>query len=48
TCRFGHYNCLRELPPGLVLQALERLVGGPPPGGRGGGPRVPLCASRDR
>lgn len=29
TCRFGHYNCLRELPPGLVLQALERLVGDP-------------------
>lgn len=23
TCRFGHYNCLRELPPGLVLQALS-------------------------
>ena len=29
TCRFGHYICLRELPPGLVLQALERLVGDP-------------------
>ena len=29
TCRFGHYNCLRELPPAAVLAALERLVGDP-------------------
>lgn len=25
TCRFGHYNCLKELPPVSVLDALERL-----------------------
>ncbi|MET1077548.1 MAG: lipopolysaccharide heptosyltransferase II [Pseudomonas sp.] len=29
TCRFGHYNCLRELPPVAVLDALQRLVGDP-------------------
>ena len=29
TCRFGHYNCLRELKPLPVLEALERLVGDP-------------------
>ena len=29
TCRFGHYNCLRELKPRLVIEALDRLVGDP-------------------
>ncbi|HSX69555.1 MAG TPA: lipopolysaccharide heptosyltransferase II, partial [Pseudomonas sp.] len=29
TCRFGHYNCLRELKPRPVLEALDRLVGDP-------------------
>jgi heptosyltransferase-2 len=29
TCRFGHYNCLRELPPAWVGDALARLVGDP-------------------
>ncbi|MGH8355697.1 MAG: lipopolysaccharide heptosyltransferase II, partial [Pseudomonas sp.] len=29
TCRFGHYNCLRELAPRPVLEALDRLVGDP-------------------
>ena len=29
TCRFGHYNCLRDLAPALVLEALQRLVGDP-------------------
>ncbi|MES2821027.1 MAG: lipopolysaccharide heptosyltransferase II [Pseudomonadota bacterium] len=29
TCRFGHYNCLRELAPRTVIEALERLVGEP-------------------
>jgi len=29
TCRFGHYNCLRELPPEQVLAALLRLLGQP-------------------
>jgi len=29
TCRFGHYNCLRELKPRPVLEALERLLGTP-------------------
>lgn len=29
TCRFGHYNCLRELPPQQVVDALDRLVGDP-------------------
>lgn len=27
TCRFGHYNCLRELKPRPVIEALDRLVG---------------------
>jgi len=26
TCRFGHNNCMRELLPGQVVEALERLV----------------------
>ena len=25
TCRFGHYNCMRLLEPGAVIQALGRL-----------------------
>ena len=25
TCQYGHYNCLRELPPESVIQALARL-----------------------
>lgn len=29
TCRYGHYNCLRELKPRPVLEALERLVADP-------------------
>lgn len=29
TCRFGHYNCLRELAPRPVLEALDRLVADP-------------------
>lgn len=29
TCRFGHYNCLRELGARPVLEALGRLVGDP-------------------
>jgi len=29
TCRYGHYNCLRELAPRPVLAALERLVADP-------------------
>lgn len=29
TCRFGHYNCLRELRPRPVIEALDRLVGDP-------------------
>lgn len=29
TCRYGHYNCLRELPARPVLQALDRLVADP-------------------
>ena len=29
TCRFGHYNCLRELLPQLVVDALQRLQGSP-------------------
>ena len=29
TCRFGHYNCLRDLSPTRVLEALQRLVGDP-------------------
>ncbi len=26
TCRFGHYNCLRELKPRAVIEALDRLL----------------------
>lgn len=26
TCRFGHYNCLRELKPRPVIEVLDRLV----------------------
>ncbi|WPC05618.1 lipopolysaccharide heptosyltransferase II [Pseudomonas benzenivorans] len=29
TCRYGHYNCLRELAPQPVLEALDRLVADP-------------------
>ena len=29
TCRFGHYNCLRDLEPQRVIDALDRLVGDP-------------------
>ncbi|MCJ8170323.1 lipopolysaccharide heptosyltransferase II [Atopomonas sediminilitoris] len=29
TCRFGHYNCLRELKPRPVVEALQRLVADP-------------------
>jgi heptosyltransferase-2 len=29
TCRYGHYNCLRELKPRPVLEALDRLVADP-------------------
>lgn len=29
TCRFGHYNCLRDLEPQRVVDALIRLVGDP-------------------
>ncbi len=29
TCRFGHYNCLRELKPRPVIEALARLTGEP-------------------
>ncbi|WP_298186709.1 lipopolysaccharide heptosyltransferase II [uncultured Pseudomonas sp.] len=29
TCRFGHYNCLGQLKPRAVIEALERLVGDP-------------------
>ena len=29
TCRFGHYNCLRELMPQPVVEALQRLQGSP-------------------
>lgn len=29
TCRFGHYNCLRELKPRPVVEALDRLLGVP-------------------
>jgi heptosyltransferase-2 len=29
TCRFGHYNCLRQLMPPSVNEALERLQGTP-------------------
>jgi len=27
TCRFGHYNCLRQLEPEAVVAALQRLNG---------------------
>ena len=27
TCRFGHYNCLRQLMPQAVSEALQRLQG---------------------
>ena len=26
TCRFGHYDCLRQLKPRAVIEALDRLV----------------------
>lgn len=29
TCRFGHYNCLRDLSPNGAIAALDRLVGDP-------------------
>ncbi|WP_137818634.1 lipopolysaccharide heptosyltransferase II [Pseudomonas sp. 2FG] len=29
TCRFGHYNCLRELKPRPVIEALDRLAADP-------------------
>ena len=29
TCRFGHYNCLGQLKPRLVIEALDRLVSDP-------------------
>ena len=29
TCRFGHYDCLRELKPRPVIEALQRLVADP-------------------
>ncbi|TRX74061.1 lipopolysaccharide heptosyltransferase II [Pseudomonas mangiferae] len=29
TCRFGHYDCLRQLKPRPVMDALERLVADP-------------------
>ncbi len=29
TCRFGHYDCLRNLQPDAVLDALQRLAGDP-------------------
>ncbi|WP_339515889.1 lipopolysaccharide heptosyltransferase II [Pseudomonas sp. RL_15y_Pfl2_60] len=29
TCRFGHYNCLRQLKPRPVIEALDRLVADP-------------------
>lgn len=29
TCRFGHYNCLRELQPAMVVSRLDRLAGEP-------------------
>lgn len=27
TCRFGHYHCLTELKPNLVIDALDNLIG---------------------
>ena len=29
TCRFGHYNCLGQLKPRAVIEALDRLVSDP-------------------
>jgi heptosyltransferase-2 len=29
TCRFGHYNCLRELQPAMVVSRLDGLAGDP-------------------
>ncbi|WP_070885135.1 lipopolysaccharide heptosyltransferase II [Pseudomonas argentinensis] len=29
TCRFGHYNCLVQLQPGVAVDALQRLAGEP-------------------
>jgi heptosyltransferase-2 len=29
TCRFGHYNCMRQLEPAPVVEALERVSGQP-------------------
>lgn len=29
TCRYGHYDCLRLLPPSMVIDALTKLVGVP-------------------
>ncbi|MBU2325172.1 MAG: lipopolysaccharide heptosyltransferase II, partial [Gammaproteobacteria bacterium] len=29
TCRYGHYNCLRDLKPRPVVEALERLAADP-------------------
>jgi heptosyltransferase-2 len=29
TCRFGHYNCMRQLEPAPVLEALQRVGGQP-------------------
>ncbi|XXF08513.1 lipopolysaccharide heptosyltransferase II [Pseudomonas sp. D2-3] len=29
TCRFGHYNCLVQLQPGVAIDALQRLAGEP-------------------
>ena len=29
TCRFGHYNCLGQLKPRPVIEALDRLVSDP-------------------
>lgn len=29
TCRFGHYNCLRDLAPDGAIAALDRLTGDP-------------------
>ena len=29
TCPYGHYNCLRDLKPPMVIDALDRLVGTP-------------------
>ena len=26
TCRFGHYNCLKQITPEEVLRALEQLA----------------------